>query len=199
MPMTTPTNGASSVSIDAASIDDLFAQFGLADATAGDHSAPGAPGAVATTPAAMTQRRSAPVTPRSPAVVPNIDAISGEIRRLAHEQTGLVGTLKTKLFGDAMKRQQLATLATRIHVLNIGEEIKLVLFLLGAVRLAAFESVTTAIDEMDRQVAMFEPGSPADVVGRQMIQFNMEYMMSLANQVTQVGEGQSLTAAGLDR
>jgi hypothetical protein len=173
---------------------DIFARLGVPEIP--DGAVPDAPAQRAPVSAS---RRSVPALPRSATAAPSIDAISGEIRRLTRENTGIIGSLKTKLLGDPVRRQQLATLATRVNGLNYSEEVSLALFLLAAIRLSMFEAVSNSVDAMYRHVAQFDPESPAQEVGWKLIELNKGYLIDLAHEVSQRGEERMLRAVDLDR
>ncbi len=201
-----PTNNDPHAAANGASQSDVFAnilgQLGLDELMAESVAQPAgvvSPAVAAPQAQRPPVQRAAAVLPRSASVVPSIDVISGEISRLAHEHTGIIGSLKTRLLGDALKRQQLATLATRIDALNEAEVVKLALYLLGAIRLAMFQATSDSIDAMYRHVGQYEPGSPAYDVGWQIIELNKSYLIETANDVSRRGEERMLRAADLHR
>lgn len=133
----------------------------------------------------------APAVTRTPRTAPEIvdmDTLRSEVNRLAADQVGLVRTLKFKLFGDDLKRQQFQTIAKRIDAINITQEAKLALLVICATRLVAYRAVGDCIDEMDAIHESYPPDGYAKRTSDRMREQNASHLATLANQLLQKSE-----------
>jgi hypothetical protein len=179
------------------SFADLITQLGADDPPTWPGNQPAAATAPRPAPVPVRPRVTA-VAPR-PNTVPDVESLVGELRRDVAKQTGLIGVIKTKIRGDEMLRRHVATLGRRIDAVVATEEMKLVLFLAISARTIAVQAVTSAMHEMYITVNEYEVGTPAHEVGTIMIKENEDYLISLADTITQRGITGTLRKVGLDR
>lgn len=152
---------------------------------------------------------SAPATfhpaPSAPAMAPMVDVVSdvasliGELQQDVSKQTGVIGLIKAKIRGDEFQRRQIASLVKRVDALNATEEAKVVLFLALSLRTIAVDAAMNAIDTQHRLWQRYDPNSPASIIGQRMIERNMDYLVTLAEDITQRGINRGMRAVGLDR
>jgi len=150
-----------------------------------------------------SQRSAVQLSPRSVLrtanSAPDIGDLASQLHRSAKGQNGLVGNIKSKLFGHPLERQQVEDLRRRIGALTEAERTQLAISLVGAIRKAGLVVITDTISAEFDHVSQFPDGHPSRDLGDYVLDRDKTYLADIEDRINQSGESRVLKEIGFDR